>query len=376
MATVKAALIPFRFHGTYRSFPSSSTEYTTLVKTKTILIDINHPAHVHLFRYLITNLRQRGHHVLVAAKNSQAITVLLKEYSIPFISTGVKKDSIYLKYFFELWHLLKLYILVLIKGVDVGIGISVALPIIGKITRMQTIVLDDDDLAVTPKSGKLISLADIILTPSALAHENRGMNHKCHSSFHELAYLHPNQFKPDPTVLSRAGLTEGEPFFILRFNAFKAHHDEGAYGLSSDRRRQLVELLKPLGRILITSERAIEPEFDKYRIPVPASQMHSLMHYATLFIGDSQTMTTEAALLGTPAVKLNTFAGILSIPNELEQRYELCYAYRPDQFNLFLDKIQFLLQLPDIKILWQKRLNRLLADKIDLSAYLMELIEA
>jgi len=55
--------------------------------------------------------------------------------------------------------------------------------------------------------------------------------------------------------------------------------------------------------------------------------MHSLLYYATMFIGDSQTMTSEAAMLGTPSLKLNSFAGKLSVPNELEQKYQLCYSF-------------------------------------------------
>ena len=44
-------------------------------------------------------------------------------------------------------------------------------------------------------------------------------------------------------------------------------------------------------------------------------------------------MTSEAAILGVPALKCNTFAGRLSVPNELEQKYGLCYAYQPCEFD-------------------------------------------
>ena len=61
-------------------------------------------------------------------------------------------------------------------------------------------------------------------------------------------------------------------------------------------------------------------------MPIPPESIHSLLYYAKMFIGDSQTMTTEAAILGTPALKCNTFAGKLSVPNELEEKYNLCYC--------------------------------------------------
>ena len=60
---------------------------------KKILVDINHPAHVHLFRYFIGEMKAAGHEVFVLAKNVESITGLLTRYHIPFITTGRKKDG-------------------------------------------------------------------------------------------------------------------------------------------------------------------------------------------------------------------------------------------------------------------------------------------
>jgi predicted glycosyltransferase len=95
------------------------------------------------------------------------------------------------------------------------------------------------------------------------------------------------------------------------------------------------------------------------------------LFYAAGFAGDSQTMTTEAALLGTPSFKCNTFARKLSIPNEIEDQYQLCQSFQPDAFEAFFESIQ--LTFADItaaKKLWSIRREKLLAEKIDLSLYL------
>jgi len=105
---------------------------------------------------------------------------------------------------------------------------------------------------------------------------------------------------------------------LLRFNAFKAHHDIGAKGLSIENKRKLIAYLETKGKVYITSERNIDEEFKKYQLLLSPEKVHSLIYYATMLIGDSQTMTSEAAILGTPALKCNTFAGKLSVPNELE----------------------------------------------------------
>ena len=99
------------------------------------------------------------------------------------------------------------------------------------------------------------------------------------------------------------------------------------------------------------------------------------MYYATMFIGDSQTMTSEAAILGTPSVKCNSFAGRLSVPNELENKYELCYAFQPKDEDKFLAKIKEILAIPDVKKEWDKRRKKMLADKIDVSVFYTWFIE-
>ncbi|GAB2551961.1 DUF354 domain-containing protein [Spirosoma aerophilum] len=342
---------------------------------KKLLIDINHPAHVHLFRHFIQEMRSRGYTVLVTAKNVPSITALLKQYKIDYIDTGRKKDDMLRKYLYEFVHLLKVLSIVVRRRVDYGIGVSMVLPIVSRLTPMVTFALDDDDLQATPLFGKFTSLANVVLNPDALDHENRGAGQLCHPSYHELAYLHPDRFRPDAGVLHEIGLAPGEPFFVLRFNAFKAHHDAGVRGLSIEQKLTIVDFLKNFGRVLITAERTIDPSLKAYQLAVSPEKIHSLLYYATLFVGDSQTMTTEAALLGTPAVKLNSFAGRLSIPNEIENKYKLCYSFQPQQFDDMFRTVQELALNPNVKAEWQARRAALLRDKVDLTSFLVTLVD-
>ena len=86
-------------------------------------------------------------------------------------------------------------------------------------------------------------------------------------------------------------------------------------------------------------------------------------------------MTSEAAVLGTPAIKCNTFSGKLSVPNELEEKYRLCYSYTPKEFNKFLNKTEELIRTSNLKEQWQNRLKSLIADKIDVTSFLLWFIE-
>lgn len=342
---------------------------------KNILVDIGHPAHVHLFRNFIGEMRLKGHNIFVLTKDVDSIKKLLDIYKIPYTTLGKKPDSLFAKYVFQLLITLKTIWFIRKHKIDTGIGISMTLPIVKRFTGITVFGLDDDDTAATPVFAKFINKSDFILTPDCLKHEKRGKNHIPYPSFHELAYLHPNRFVPDPAVLTEAGIKKDEHYFLLRFNAFKAHHDSGTKGLSKEQKQKLVHFLKAYGKVFITSEKEIDPEFEPYRLPVSPEKIHSLLYYATLFVGDSQTMTTEAALLGTPGFKCNSFAGRLSIPNEIENRYKLCFSYLPGDFDKMLLNIQVHLEMPDLKRIFAERRERMLRDKVDLTSFLVYLVD-
>ena len=136
-------------------------------------------------------------------------------------------------------------------------------------------------------------------------------------------------------------------------------------------------MLRPYGRIIITSEKKLNPEFEQYRMPVPPEEIHSLIAFSSMLIGDSQTMTSEAAILGVPALKCNTFAGRLSVPNELENQYGLCYAYHPNDFEKMYGHVKSLLERnPDeLHAEWQDKRRRFLDDHIDVTAFFTWFIE-
>ncbi len=338
-----------------------------------VLFDIGHPAHVHLFRYVIGELQSLGHEVFVVAKKQGVITELLDFYKIEYIPVGEKKTGIFAKLWSYIPVIFKTYKLVKKNRIDVGAGVSMTLPLVGKLTSMKAISLDDDDQKQTPVFAFFANMADIVLTPETLAFEKRNKRHRTHASYHELAYLHPNRFTPDENVLHKLKVKKEEDFFILRFNSFTAHHDINQKGLSYSQKLELLEVLKKYGKVFISTE-DMDTDFEAYKLPIGAQEMHSAIYFAKMFVGDSQTMTSEAAVLGTPALKCNSFAGKLSIPNELEQKYQLCYSFQPGDFDKMLDKIENLLETENLKGIWKERRKSMLEDKIDFTPFLSRLI--
>ncbi len=339
-----------------------------------VLIDIAHPAHVHFTRNVYFELIKRGHLVTVTVKDIPAARFLLNKYEIPYIYLGKKRDSLFGKVLMQFIYNLKIILLVLSKKIKIGVGTSLTIAQMSKFTRMESVILDDDDDDVEPLFVKYAHPhASVVLSPEGTQRAVKSFIP--YSGYHELAYLHPNRFTPDIKVLEEIGLSENDTYFVLRFNAFKAHHDIGAQGLSIENKRTLVQYLETIGKVFITTERNINEEFKKYQLVLSPEKVHSLIYYATMFIGDSQTMTSEAAVMGTPAVKCNSFAGLLSVPNELENKYGLCYSFLPSDADKFFEKIEELLNMEDLKAVFRQRAKKMLDDNIDVTAFWIWFIE-
>lgn len=342
-----------------------------------ILVDIGHPGHVHLLHGVAEEMKKRGHKVFYSVRDIPVAKRLMEHYGMtPWIDLGGKKDSLLGKAQTVLSQDMQLLRFVRRNHIDLGLSSGLVLSHVSRLTKMKSFMFDDDDDAAEPLVTKYgHPLSDIVFTPDCI---HRKTKHAVYyAGTHELAYLHPNRFTPDPSVLQHAGLAEGERFFIMRFVALKGHHDVGQAGLSLEQKRALVDLLKAHGRVIITSERAVEPEFEPYRLPVPPEEIHSLMAYSSMFVGDSQTMTSEAAILGVPALKCNTFAGRLSVPNMLENKYNLCHAYLPEQFGDMLSKIRSLLDMPSesLRAEWQAKRQQMLHEMIDPTEFFINHIE-
>ena len=134
-------------------------------------------------------------------------------------------------------------------------------------------------------------------------------------------------------------------------------------------------MLEKRGRVFITSEGALPPEFASYRIPIAPDKIHDALAFADLFVGDSQSMTIEAAVLGTPAIRCNTFVGRCPVIEELEHKYGLTYGFLPDEEDRMLKKINHLMAKSDLKQEWHRRRDAMLEEKIDLTAWMVPFVE-
>src|SRR5690554_4581314 len=145
------------------------------------------------------------------------------------------------------------------------------------------------------------------------------------NSYMELCYLHPNYFQPNVDVLQLLGVKPGEKYVIVRFVSWAATHDYGHTGMSLDNKRKAIAEMSKYAKVFITSEALLPQDLEEYRIDIPFDRIHDAIFYSELLFGESATMASEAAILGTPAIYLDDDGR--GYTDDLERKYRLVFNY-------------------------------------------------
>lgn len=359
---------------------------------KRINIYLGHPAHFHLYKNVIKNLKADGYEVDVLIKKKENLEQLLQNSSIPYhnILREGRKDTkmgMGLGVLKRIWRLLGF---VIRRRPLLLTGTSVENSYIGPLMRIPVVYCGEDDAHVIPLQAKMCYPgADTILTPDTCDDGKWNGKTTKYPSYHELAYLHPNHFTPSADIVRQQGIDPDKPYAIMRFVKLKANHDDNIQGINLQVALRLIEIMKPHMDIYITSERPLEPELEPYRIQINPIYMHDVMAFASLYIGDSQTMAMEAAILGVPAIRFNDFVGKIGVMAELEDGklfdqqvpcYNLgigIYASEKNSVEQLCNTVQQIVSTPsaELKEIYQTRRQKMLADKIDYAKFLTWFIE-
>ena len=333
-----------------------------------IFIDIGHPAHVHLFKNFAWEMIKKGHEILFTARDKEYEIYLLKKYDFNYDSFGKHYPSKIGK----ILGLIKFNILLLIQSIkfkpDVFLSHgSIYAAHVSFLMRKPHIALED--------SGNMEQIrlyrpfTEVILTPNVLQEElgNKQVRYK---GYHELSYLLPNYFKPDKSIFNALGIKSEEEYCVFRFVSWKATHDKDQSGFKLKDKFKLVELLSKKLRVFISSEGGLPVKLREYQINISPERMHDALAFATLFIGEGATMASEAGVLGTPSIYVNT---LVRQYNEDQEKYGLVFNFRSGEG--VLKKALELLNTPDLKRIHQERRKKMLADKIDVTAFMVWFVE-
>jgi uncharacterized protein len=342
-----------------------------------VLFHLGHPAHFHLFKNVINTLNENGHQTNILIKKKDILEELLNEYGLNYLNIlpEGRKDSKFGIAIGQFKQFQKLLRFCLKNKPAILIGSTPTVAQVGSILRLPSIVLSEDDAeAVSLFAKTTYPFATYILSPDSCYNGKWDKKTIKYNSYHELAYLHPNHFKPEPSIVSQY-LDLNEPYFLLRFSSLNAYHDTGISGISADIATKIINKIEPFGKVLISSERKLPSNFEKYRIGIKSSEMHHFLAFAKIYIGDSQTMAAEAGVLGTPFIRINDFVGKLGYLDELENKYKLGYGILPGNINKTFEKIDLILNSPNLKNEWLLKREIMLNEKCDFSEYLLDFIK-
>lgn len=339
-----------------------------------VLFQLGHPAHFHLFKNTIADLQRDGHQVYILIRKKDILEELLQQSGMPYtniLPSGRKSPfTLILRLWRVFWFAIR-------NRVDVLVGSTPEVAQVAWLLGRRSVVMAEDDASIVPQFIKAVKpFCDQYLSPVSCNNGPLEKKTTHYEGFHKLAYLHPNRFAPNPAVVDQY-FPHDQSYFLLRFAQLNAYHDISAHahGITNEVALRLVELLSPYGNMYITSERPLPPELEPFRLNINPLDIHHVMAFATLYIGDSQSMAVEAAMLGTPSIRFNDFAGRIGVLEELEHKYGLSYGIPSDKPEQLYQKITELLDLKDLRGEFQKRRETMLNDKIDVTTFFVEAIE-
>lgn len=337
-----------------------------------VLFDMVHPADVHFFKVTIRALLQRQDSILITSRQKDITLELLNALQLSHVNIskkGTGRTGLFLELVrrdVELWKLAKAFKPDIIVSNNSPCGAHVA-----QLCRCPSLVFDDTEIHTF---NRYLYYPFVTEVHCPQCYRLRiGRKQHFYQGYHALAYLHPNHFTPDPNALLQIGLHPDTPMILVRFVEWGAMHDLGQQQLNFEKKLSLIRALKHHGRVLISAESRLQDELEPYRHHLPIQSIHHLLYYVKLIIGDSASMSSEAVVLGTPAVYCDPLGR--GYTDEQEQKYGLCHNFHTEETEQMMSKIFELLAMEKPRKTFAEAHRRLLRENIDVAAYQLQQID-
>lgn len=343
-----------------------------------ILVQLGHPAQFHFFKNSISNWIDSGHKVRVLIRSKDVLEELLQNSGFEYVNIEKKRLSPSLQKNILVFGLIRFYQLFFQQLRFLPNIVISPDPVLAKICKFfpaSFIAVGEDDYFIIEKlANYLFPSVNHIVAPKVCDYSPWQYKKIEFDGYMKLAYLHPNRFTPNLNRIKN--FLHKKNYVIIRLVSLSAHHDVGIKGIDNEILDRIISIFEKRDfQIFISSEKVVDEKYLKYQQNVPVVFMHDLLAYSSFLVCDSQSLAVEASMLGTPSVRFNDFAGKISVLNELETKYQLTYGIHSSEPEKLFAKLDELLALPDLKEVFQQRRQKMLADKIDVTAFFTWFIE-
>jgi predicted glycosyltransferase len=340
-----------------------------------IFFYFGHPSQFHFYKNIVKVLKEKGNEIHIYIKSKDVLETLLKDTRWKY--TNIQKKKRGRSKWAIIFSLIKRDIFLSAQVIkhkpELLVASDPSFSHIGYLFRIPCLNFMDDDFDAAGYYANITyPFTNTIITPDTVKMGKWEQKRIPYKGYMKLAYLHPNWFSPDS---SRIGYLKDKKYFLIRLSGLQAHHDSDKKGIHIALLSELIDKLSSHGQVIISHEGTIADEYIKYVASFPESDMHHYLSYSKMLVSDSQSMSGEAAMLGVPSVRISSFKSKLSVLEELEHQYGLTYAFYPEDEKGILGKIEELLGMKDLKFIFQQRRQKILEDKIDVTAFSIWFIE-
>lgn len=333
-----------------------------------IIVDLIHPANFHYFKNFVSEMKSLGHEICVTARDKDVLYDLLYVSKTDFLPMGRPLPGFFGKILYTLYAELLFLIYSSNFKPDLIISFSSSYAAHSSfLLGSKHITFDDTEHA---KLNRLLYLpfTETIFTPLSFGLDLGKKQIKFNSNM-ELAYLHPEFFKPEKSVLSSLSINEKTQYIIVRLVSWDAAHDFDQSGVSNNTLIKLVKLLSKRYKVFISSESTLPSNLEKFNLNISADKIHDILYFSSMYIGEGATMASESAILGTPSIYINTLTA-----GTIEEQENFGLLYRATTDISLIRTIRKVLAVGLNSSRWERNKEAYLESKINLTDYLVKFV--
>lgn len=268
---------------------------------KKILFDLNHPVDVNFFKNTINILLKENFNVdVIYRPRGKLGDIATFELPIKPIPIGKHYKKFHTKLVGQLVRDFKTYLFFSKKKYNLIVCFGPTSAISAKIKGIKYLAFDDDfEYKIPFYHANFFATKHIY--PDFIKYTNKRV-----IQFHgykELAYLHPNYFKPNNNSLNEFGLTENKYIFIRHISNISLNYKGETGDLN-----KLLEIIRKFNYKIVLSieDKKLVSSLgsDVIVLKEPINDIYSLMNYSLLAISYGDTVARECSILGVPTIYL------------------------------------------------------------------------